>query len=67
MPVSLARPGVALRAPPENQLPFWRRLRHIATILSGQIALVSPNNNGKGATIEYNTSSIGFMRPNGQS
>ncbi len=64
MPVSLARPGVAKRAPPENQLPFWRSPRHIATILSGQIALVSPNNNGKGATMAYNTSSIAFMRPN---
>jgi hypothetical protein len=64
MPVSRARPGVAYRARPENQLPFWRRLRHIATILSGQMALVSPSNNGKGATMEYNTSSIAFMRPN---
>jgi len=35
----------------------------MATILSGQIALVSPNNNGKGATMAYNTSSIAFMTP----
>jgi hypothetical protein len=64
MPVSLARRGVAYRVPPENQLPFWCRLWHIATTLSGQIALVSPNNNGNGATTAYNTSSIAFMRPN---
>jgi hypothetical protein len=61
MPVSRARPAVAYRAPPENQLPFWRKLRHIATTLSGQMALVSPSNNGKGATMAYNTSSIAFM------
>ena len=28
------------------------------------MALVSPSNNGKGATMAYNTSSIAFMRPN---